>query len=444
MINSPFYFVRQTFSDALDIVRSPKERLKGLYDVSLYRNSVFLIINSMALGLTGFVFWILAARLFLTQDVGVASAAMSAVLLISEISLVGLDYAIVRYLSGAGSSSKDMINSSLTITGVTSIIISLVFVVGLSFWSPELHPIREQPLFFISFVFFTLATNMYMLAQRICIAQRNSGITLAIGLTFGLFRFIPLILAAIYFSSSLGIFASLGIATFVSAIIGIFILIPKVDPSYHFSLTIRKDLLARMVRFALGNFVANVSLTVTSFILPLVVINVLGSEQNAYFYIAWTFSIILQSVTAAITLSLFAEGSNDPQRLKYYIEKSVKLMALIIIPSIVLTLLVGDKFLLIFGEDYSKNATYLLWLLVISAVPVGINNMYICIMRVGKEIKGIMAVALFVTIATLGASPYLLSRMGITGVGVAWLVSQGVVAIFTGRQILKIISEAPA
>jgi len=432
--------MKEIFSDSISIVRSPKKGFNYLYQVSLYRNAVYLMINSVALGLTGFIFWILAARFYSAEDVGLASAAISAMLLLSEISMIGLDYAIVRYIAGSGSSAKDIINSSFTITGLNSIILSLIFIAGLNFWSPELLPIREQLLFFIAFVVFTSTSNLYILAQRICTAKRKSSFALIIGLVFGLFRLIPLIIVASY-SVSLGIFASCGIATFLAAVIGILFFIPKVVPLYRPSLTIKRDLLAPMAQFALGNFVANVSMTLTGFLLPLVVINVLGSEQNAYFYITWTFSSILIAVIYAVNINLFAEGSNDPQRLKYYVEKSLKLMALIIVPTIMLAVLLGDRFLLLFGEDYSSNATHLLWLLMLSAVPTGINYMYISVMRVGKEIRGIMAINLLVAIATLASSPYMLSRMGLTGVGVVWLASQGVVAIFTGRQILRTISR---
>lgn len=432
--------MKETFSDTLNIARSPRGGLKSLYDVSLYRNAVYLMINSTALGLTGFFFWTASARFYSPEEVGLTSAAISAMMLLSLIAMVGLDYALIRFIPGAGENTRDIINSCFTIGGVASITLALVFIAGLSFWSPALYPIREQPVLFAVFVVSVAATTLFNMAQRVFIAKRKSSFALAIGLVFGLLRFIPLAILAAY-SATLGIFASWGIATFMSVAIGILFLLPRVEPRYRPSLTIRKDILAPMVHFASANFLANVSLTITGFVLPLVVINVLGEEQNAYFYVTWAFSSILFAALGAVTINLFAEGSHDQQKLRDYVKKSLKLMTLILIPAVTLTLLLGDKLLLVFGEGYSQNATHLLWLLILSAVPVSVNYTYISIMRVGTQMRGILVITLFVAIATLGSSPYLLSLMGITGVGVAWLASQGVVAIFTGRQILRLLSE---
>jgi len=54
-----FDFLRETFAGALNLLRSP-EGLKSLCGVSLYRNAVYLMLNSAVLSLTGF--WTLAAK----------------------------------------------------------------------------------------------------------------------------------------------------------------------------------------------------------------------------------------------------------------------------------------------------------------------------------------------------------------------------------------------
>jgi O-antigen/teichoic acid export membrane protein len=441
LINKLFYFVKETFSDAWGIVRSPKEGLTSLYHVSLYRNAVYLMISSAVMGLTGFFFWIAAARLYSADEVGLASAAIAAMMLLSMVAMVGLDYALIRFIPGAGQSTRDIINSSFTIAGITSTILVLLFIAGLSFWAPKLHPILEHPMLFIAFVVSVPATTLFGLAQRVFTAKLRSSFALAMGLLFGFLRFVPLAILAAY-SATLGIFAAWGIATFVSLMIGIFFLLPRVEPGYRPSLMIRKDIASPMVRFASANFLANCSLTITGYVLPLVVLNVLGEEQTAYFYVSWSFSQVVFGVMGAVTINLFAEGSHDQARLREYVKKSLKLMTLILIPAVTLTLLLGDKLLLAFGDEYSQNATHLLWLLILACVPAGLNYTYIAVMRVGTQMRGIVAITLFLAILTLGSSPYLLSHMGLTGVGVAWIAGQTVVAVFTGRQILRIYSQA--
>lgn len=429
--------VKELLSDALGIVRSPRERLTSFYHASLYRNAIYLMVNATAGGVTGFLFWIAAARLYPAEEVGLASAAIAAMMLLSMLAMVGLDYALIRFIPGAGESTKDIINSSLTIGGIVSTVLALLFIAGLSFWSPALHPIVEHPTLFIAFVVSVSATTLFALVQRVFTAKRRSSFALAIGLVYSFVKFVPLAILAAY-SATLGIFTAWGIAIFVGLIIGIVFLLPRVEPGYRPALMVKKDIVSRMVRFASANFLATSSLTVTGYALPLVVLNVLGKNQTAYFYIAWNLNNVILQVLSSVTINLFAEGSHEQERLKEYVRKSLKLMALILMPTVALVLLLGDKLLLAFGEEYSQNATHLLWLLTLACVPASVNYTYFAVMRVGTQMRGIVAMTLFVAIVTLGSSPFLLSHMGLVGVGVGWLASQGVVAIFTGRRILRV------
>jgi O-antigen/teichoic acid export membrane protein len=439
LIKKLFYFLQETLKDAWSFVRSPVEGIKRLYRASLYRNAAYLILSAVALGLTGFFYWIAAARLYPDDEVGLASAAVSAMTLLSLLSLVGLDYALIRFIPGSGERSRDVMNSSLTIGTAVAIVLALVFIAGLSWWSPGLHTLVEHPALLATFVLSVAATTIFTLLQRIFAAKLRSSYALVIGLVFGLLRFVPLVIVAAS-SMALGIFNAWVIALCVAMAAG-FLLLPRVEPGYRPSLTLKRELVSPMLRFAFANYLANVSMTITGSVLPLLVLYVLGKEQTAYFYIAWTYSTVVVAVLSGVTISLFAEGSHDRERLKEYIKKSLKLMALILVPVVALTMVLGGRILLVFGEGYSANATDLLWLLALAAIPIGINATYIAVMRVFGQTTGIVVVTLVSAFVTLGLSPYLLSRFGLTGVGLAWLASQTLVALFAGWQILKIYTR---
>ena len=51
-------FIKETLADALRLAHSPNEGLKSLYDVSLYRNAVHLVLTSGATAVLGFAFWV--------------------------------------------------------------------------------------------------------------------------------------------------------------------------------------------------------------------------------------------------------------------------------------------------------------------------------------------------------------------------------------------------
>ncbi|MDP3727885.1 MAG: hypothetical protein Q8R18_00380, partial [bacterium] len=61
-----------------------KKFVQGIWEESLYRNSFYLIFNSILMALFGFVFWTLAAKQFSSEDVGLATAVISAVSLVAN------------------------------------------------------------------------------------------------------------------------------------------------------------------------------------------------------------------------------------------------------------------------------------------------------------------------------------------------------------------------
>ena len=64
----------------------------------LYINSIFLIVSSLLNAVTGFIFWIIATRLYSAEDVGLASGIISAAMLLHLFSLMSLEFSLAHYL----------------------------------------------------------------------------------------------------------------------------------------------------------------------------------------------------------------------------------------------------------------------------------------------------------------------------------------------------------
>lgn len=63
----------------------------------LYKSSYFIMLTSISNAGFGFLFWILAARLYPKEDVGVATALISSMALLVLLSRFGLDQSIIRF-----------------------------------------------------------------------------------------------------------------------------------------------------------------------------------------------------------------------------------------------------------------------------------------------------------------------------------------------------------
>ena len=72
------------------IPKNRKELKKHLSD-PLFKNAYFLMFSSLSSAGSGFFFWLIAARFYSTADIGLASAIISAMGLISMLSLLCFD-----------------------------------------------------------------------------------------------------------------------------------------------------------------------------------------------------------------------------------------------------------------------------------------------------------------------------------------------------------------
>ncbi len=429
LLKTGFHFVKSAYADAIRLARHPRQGLKSLYGVSLYRNAGYLMVGTAITSITGFLFWMVAARFYPVEAVGVGSAIISALGLLAIFSELGLGIGLIRFLPGAGRDGNDLINTCLTVSGLASIAIALVFLAGLGLWSPALLLVRAHPIFFATFVVFAVATALQPLISNAFLAKLNTKFIVIKAVIAGSLKIALVLVFAMFFTNAFGIFVSTGLAMAIALLFAAFWFLPKVQNGYRPFPKIEKRVLNELSYYAAGNYVARILLLMTPLVLPLVVLNILGAEMNAYFYIAWTVAVVFQVIPSSIFNSLFAEGSNDEVSIRTNTAKSLKFTFLLLLPLTLLILIIAEKLLLLFGQAYSDNAALLLRIVVVAIIPWGVNYLYISIERVRKNIKGIITVAAVATCLSLGLSCVLMLKMGLVGVGIGYAAGQTIVAI---------------
>ena len=79
-----------------------KKTISKLYNYlsndSLYRNSIYLMLNTGVMAVFGFFFWMINARLYSAEQVGIGTTLISIMTLISSFSVLGLGTGLIRYL----------------------------------------------------------------------------------------------------------------------------------------------------------------------------------------------------------------------------------------------------------------------------------------------------------------------------------------------------------
>ena len=433
----PSLHIFSTLTQIVNIVTS-RQRLKQFLTTPLYTNAVYLIASTAIMALFGFFFWIVVARFYTETDVGFGSAIISAINLLALISLVGLNFSIIRVLPQA-EKPQELINTCFTLGSLISLVIAVVFIASLDFWSPALSFIKANAIFPSAFIVFTLLATLFYLIEYTFIAKRSASFVLFKNTILSILK-IPLPILFVLFLHSFGIVASWGIALGIAVAVSLFLFLPKVQNTYKLVPTLKLNLIKEMWQYSGGNYLADLLTIAPTMVLPIMVVNLLGPMQSAYFYIGSMIAGLLHTIPLGVSQSLFAEGSHFEGKLRENAIKSFKFTFLLLVPAVILLILIGKWLLLVFGQSYSANALKLLWILSISSLPLGINHIYSSILRVTGRLKELIAIWGFIAITVLGTSYLIMPATGIVGIGYAWLGANTAAAIYViiaGRQLQR-------
>ncbi len=401
----------------------------------LYRNSLFLMSSSGARVGLGFIFWVIVAKFYTEAEVGLGSAIISAIILLDLISRLGFRTALIRFLPKAEKATI-MINSCLTLTGVIAIVVAVIFIAGLNLWSPALGFIRQNMIFSLTFILSVVFLTFSSVLDGVFIANRKVQFVFFRILIMLLIR-LPLPVLLVPFFHAFGIAASWSIGLAVAVFISVFLFIPMVQRGYKPVPKINLKIMGKIWRYSIGNYVAVILNQAPTLILPIMVVNLLGAEQNGYFYMDWMIASLLFHISKAVSDSLFAEGAHFKDELRNNVIKSVKFTALLLLPVIALILLLGNWLLLYLGDGYFVNGLLLLRILSLSSVFIAINVIYGTILRIEDRIRELVFIYAFRTAVVLLASYFVATSAGIVGIGYVWLAAQGVTSIYA---ILAIIT----
>lgn len=390
---------------------------------SLYRNSIYLMLSSAIVAFFGFFFWMITARLYSPENVGIATTVISVTGLIGSFTLLGLNVGIIRFLPKA-ENKNEIINSSFTITAVISVLLSIIFLIGLNVFSPLLLILRENLFIASSFVIFVLAGSLNGIADSIFIAYRSAKYTFLKNIVFSIVKLIfPLLLVGF---SAYGIYASVGIASVTAFILSTGLLI------YNFKYKVKISLNLQAIKtigsYSFGNYIAGFLGSFPTMILPVIVANKIGAAEAGYFYIALMIGGFLFIIPGATTQSLFAEGSHREDGMEEHIKKSIKITALLLLPATILVVLLGNYILLAFGKSYSTEAFRLLQLIAFSGVFVSINTILGTVLKVRNKIKELIGINAFSAVVIVLLS-YLFTNLHLWGIGIAWIIGQGLTSI---------------
>jgi len=385
---------------------------------SLFTNAFYLMLSQAILAILGFAFWVVVARYYTEAEVGYSSAIISMLGLANLIGHIGLDTFLVRFLPRSENPSR-LVNTCVVYAGAATLVSGLVIVAVQSLGSSEIAFVARQPVFFGAFVLFAVVGSVSGLLGSAYVAYRRSSFLAIKSAVMGSVKLL-LPLAFVGYFRAFGIVASWGLGSLVALVISVIFLAPRAIPNYVLAFETGARLVRRAWGFSGLSYVSSIVGASPKYVMPLIVINALGPEENGYFYIAWAMASVLHYIPGSVAQSLFAEGSNDRRTVRHNVGRAFQIGFAILLPCIAILLLFGDKILLAFGQTYSERSLQVLHVLVLVGIPSTIERIYFAVLRVYGKVMEVLVWRIAITTAVLSASAYAVGVGGLEGIG--WAV----------------------
>lgn len=390
---------------------------------SLFRNSIYLMASTGVLAGCGFFFWILTARLYSTAEIGLATALISATVLLSNFSLLGVNTALVRFLPQDRRPDRS-ISTALAVVSLATLAMSAVYLLLLPLLNPRIADVLSHPLQAGFFLLFMLAVSANTLTDSVFVARRASGYNLIVYTVFGLLKLIlPVFLVTL---GAFGIFFSYSASVVVALLLSLWFMVRR------FGIRLRPALDKGAIRawsgYSFGTYFANFLSGVPTLMMPSIIIARLGPEPAAFFYVSAMIGELLHIIPSASTQSMLAESAHDADAVRAHTKKTLRTVYALTLPAVLAVMILGPLVLYLFGAEYAREGGWVVRLLALSMLFVGINLVGETILHIYGRIRPLIAINAFYVAVTV-AFAFALSSYGLIGAALALLLGQAVAAV---------------
>lgn len=390
----------------------------------MLKSSLNLILTSGVQAGIGFAFWIIVARLFATEDVGRASSLISATNLMGFLSLLGLNTTFVRYLPAARNRrTRDrLITAGLILVATCGGAIALGYAFLTPLVAPRISFITHSPLMLAGFVILTASGGVNILTDAVFIAsERTSFNAVTDGVVAGATRITMAI--AMVGAGSYGIFSAATSGYVTAAIVSIVLMYGALR--WRPAAGSYRKTLKPLLSFSGANYVGNVLVLLPNLVVPLIVLDRIGPDAAAYYYVSFQIASLLFQAVYAVEQSFLASGAHKASINRAFLMRSVRILAALCLPSLVLTIILGRWVLSLFGEQYGLHAYASLVPLALTVLPIAVNNWMLTVLRLANKLQSIMVSNVCYAAAICGLAWFLAPR-GLGAMATAWPIGVAV------------------
>jgi len=131
------------------------------------------------------------------------------------------------------------------------------------------------------------------------------------------------------------------------------------------------------------------------------------------------------------------EAAKDETHAPRYAAAMLRRIAVIVWPAAAAVAVAAPWLLLLFGEEYRENATFLLQLLMLTVFPKVVTSLFNTRCRLQNRTGRIAVLQSLQAAVLIGVTALLAAPVGLTAVGWAALAAEGIPALLLGPSVVR-------
>ena len=406
----------------------------------LFRGAHALMLNTVLTGGSGFVFWLVAARLYAPAQVGVDGALISLMMAVSAICQLDLGGIFPRFLPESARPAS-MILRGYAAAGGFALVVATAAVMIVPHLSTNLSSLGVNRMLAVAWVLGTALWTVFALQDAALTGLRSAHWIPVENGTFGVLKVVGVAMLA-FIGAANGIFLAWVIPMAlllvpVNAVI--FRRAVRAHLPTHSDGILNRFGRGRFYRFVGLNYLASVFDQGMYAALPLLVVAVLGPTQAGYYLIPLTIAGTVDALAFNMATSLTVEGSFASDRLRDLTLAAARRFVTIILPVTIVIVVAAPLVLLPFGRNYADHGATVLRILAIAGLFRSVYTLNDALCRITGRGTAIAFYAGLRCVLVLVLSLLMANAWGLVGVATAWLVTQVILAAVVAPTTWRIL-----
>ncbi|MFP5311065.1 MAG: MATE family efflux transporter, partial [Actinomycetes bacterium] len=383
-------------------------------------------------------FWVVAAHAALDREVGLTTAAVSAVMICTQLAVLGTGSAVIVSV-GRGEPPARVLDAAFGIVGVAGTVLALGYLLLEVIVAPDTAP--SSVLFWLTCLVAAVTGTMCTVLDQALVALGRGGSAAPRYAVGGMVSLGATALVAwlTHSTSADVLLACWTLGSTVSCMIGAVQLRKLVGyrprPSLH---------PARgrpLLMLGIPNQLLTLTERAPGLVLPLLLAHIVSPEVAAYWYPAWMMAWAAYTAPMLIGIVQFSEGVRDPDRLAATTWASFRWSLVIGGLAAAFLVIFAHPLLHLLGDRYANASTGALRLLAAGLLAYAVLQAYNSVCRVlGRYTESIL-VGIVLGVA-LCASALMAAERGSTAMALDWLLVLSVGAAAVGLRLIVILRSA--